>query len=273
MERRTLWQEAEEAALRYMRSLGFSDAVLTAGGADHGLDVSATGAVAQVKAQSSAVGRPDVQRLVGAALDSPAKLFFSISGYSAGAIAFADTAGVALFTLDSNLAPFAVNDIAHSHVQRGIEASSAWTEARPRAPDFSRVAPKVLVALAAFVAVIVAGPIVFAVGREALRRAGQSLRPLPISDRVAMRRAGTAAAGAIGTVLLLSVVVQQIAWSLTNGTPRSGTPGLGALVGALVGVGALAALDVAVRGERLHWLPVPDVLGDLNRDHAQHLEP
>jgi hypothetical protein len=86
-----------------MRSLGFTDARVTASGADSGIDVIAAGAVAQVKAHQIATPRPEVQRLKGAATGygDVLPIFYSLSGYTAGAIKWAEGVGVALFVLES----------------------------------------------------------------------------------------------------------------------------------------------------------------------------
>jgi hypothetical protein len=60
------WQAAEVNAADWMRYWGFLDARVTQSGSDGGIDVRATGAVAQVKREAKAVGRPAVQNLVGA---------------------------------------------------------------------------------------------------------------------------------------------------------------------------------------------------------------
>lgn len=49
-----------------MRSWGFSEAQLTSAGADAGVAVRATGALAQVKFAAYQIGRPVLLRLVGA---------------------------------------------------------------------------------------------------------------------------------------------------------------------------------------------------------------
>jgi len=60
------WREAEEAAASHMRRMGYAGVKLTTGGADGGVDVRASGAMAQVKFEAKPVGRPALQRLVGA---------------------------------------------------------------------------------------------------------------------------------------------------------------------------------------------------------------
>ena len=98
------WQEAESLAVEHMRALGFSDSQHTIGGADGGVDaISANHRVAaQVKNYAAPVGRPDVQRLAGAAHDYAERLFYARSGYSQAAREYANAVRIALFTYDTN---------------------------------------------------------------------------------------------------------------------------------------------------------------------------
>jgi hypothetical protein len=91
-------RDAEEYAAEFMVALGFSDAVATPVGADGGIDVTASGAVAQVKMEGLPTGRPAVQRIAGAASSKRVDaLFFSLAGYTSQAVEWADGASVALF--------------------------------------------------------------------------------------------------------------------------------------------------------------------------------
>ncbi|MBF6359844.1 restriction endonuclease [Nocardia farcinica] len=83
--------EAEENAAVQMRSLGFSDARVTASGADGGIDVRASGADAQVKWRAGQVGRPELQRLFGARGKrfELQLFFFAASPYSTHAVSYA----------------------------------------------------------------------------------------------------------------------------------------------------------------------------------------
>ncbi len=95
------WDLAEKVAASFMRDhLDLVDAVATAETGDYGIDVMATGTVGQVKWHVGAVGRPDIQRLVGAGADHPgcSLVFFSRSNYSQGAVEYADRHRIALFT-------------------------------------------------------------------------------------------------------------------------------------------------------------------------------
>lgn len=95
-----------------MRYFGHADAALTGAGADGGIDVRATDAVAQVKAYTrGAIPRDMLHRLYGAAaVDSPGAslYFFTIAkSYSQPAVNYANQTGMRLFrlTLDGNAVP------------------------------------------------------------------------------------------------------------------------------------------------------------------------
>ncbi len=95
------FEDAERAAHVWMLAQGFVDATLTTRGADGGVDITSAGVIAQVKAQTSPVGQPAIQQLVGvAAVQGKQPLFFSLSGYTPKARFSADQAGVALFEFD-----------------------------------------------------------------------------------------------------------------------------------------------------------------------------
>lgn len=96
--------DAEELAAEHMRNLGFEDAAATGGGADGGLDVNSTNAVAQVKMHFKPTGRPDLQKLFGARAHqtSKAMLFYNFAGYSNDAVKYADSVQMALFRFDLN---------------------------------------------------------------------------------------------------------------------------------------------------------------------------
>lgn len=93
--------QAELSAQDQMRSWGFVDAVATTGGADGGIDVRARSALAQVKWKAGVTGRPEIQQLHGARGNGSEQLyFFSASGYSDQAVAYADEVGVLLMIYD-----------------------------------------------------------------------------------------------------------------------------------------------------------------------------
>lgn len=93
--------EAELNAQDQMRSWGFGDAVATTGGADGGIDVRSSRALAQVKWKGGVTGRPDIQNLYGARGAGTQQLFFlSASGYSDQAIEYANQVNILLMTYD-----------------------------------------------------------------------------------------------------------------------------------------------------------------------------
>jgi hypothetical protein len=93
--------DAEQVAAEWMRHLGFDDARCTGAGTDGGVDVRSREAVAQVKAQLTPVGRPELQALYGVARSEGRRpLFFSLMSYTAAAVAWADGVGMALFRFD-----------------------------------------------------------------------------------------------------------------------------------------------------------------------------
>lgn len=120
------WQDAEHNAAAWIRHWGYPDARVTAGGADGGIDVRARGALAQVKFRAAQVGRPDLQRLVGASGRSNAQLFFFCgTSYSRHAIEFADANEIALFAYGLNGEVTPTNLVAGAIVRARISASSA----------------------------------------------------------------------------------------------------------------------------------------------------
>lgn len=97
------WREWEHSAALLMRRFGFVDAALTAAGSDGGVDIRSREAVGQVKARLTATSRPEIQQLHGVArAEGKLGLFFSVGGYTTGAIDWAERAGVALFVLESS---------------------------------------------------------------------------------------------------------------------------------------------------------------------------
>ena len=93
--------DAEEAAAVHLRWLGFADAATTAAGADLGVDVVAGDVVAQVKAQTSPVGRPVVQQTFGEATRRGGRAaVYALAGFTDDAVGYANDVGVALFTFD-----------------------------------------------------------------------------------------------------------------------------------------------------------------------------
>ena len=104
-------RDAELIAQEWMIHWGYEDARCTPVGADAGVDVDSSRAIAQVKAEMSPTGRPVIQQTYGAAvLHSKQALVFSLAGFTKEAIAWADQAGVALFSFDLQGVPKSENE-------------------------------------------------------------------------------------------------------------------------------------------------------------------
>ncbi|NCD19534.1 MAG: hypothetical protein EOL89_06075 [Actinobacteria bacterium] len=95
----TSWEEAGQLAADHMRHIGLQGVVVTPSRKDGGIDVISQGAAAQVKFHATPSGAPDIQALIGAALDFPSKLFYATE-YTADAKAVAESRGVALFKME-----------------------------------------------------------------------------------------------------------------------------------------------------------------------------
>ncbi|MEV0794015.1 restriction endonuclease [Kribbella sp. NPDC050459] len=106
-------RDAELVAAEWMRFLGFADATVTPVGADAGIDIEASKAVAQVKMEAVPTGRPALQQLHGAAVAVGKRgLFFSLAGYTPQASAWAEQVGIPLFRFDLQGVPEPVNSSA-----------------------------------------------------------------------------------------------------------------------------------------------------------------
>ena len=140
--------DAEVVAAEWMRWMGFHDARRTPTGPDGGIDVTAAGAVAQVKMHAQPVGRPDLQRFHGASRGRRT-LFFSLESYTNEARAWADEVGMALFRFDLQGEPFPVNSLAKTMMAArdgGITARSCPTASLATFPTCCQDADAVAVA-------------------------------------------------------------------------------------------------------------------------------
>jgi len=80
------WRVAEAIVRDWMKQNGYRDARLTPSGPDGGVDVVASGAVAQVKHHAKPVRLPEVQRIYGIAVAERKKaLIFGSAGFTAAA--------------------------------------------------------------------------------------------------------------------------------------------------------------------------------------------
>ena len=119
------WKAAEEAAALWLRQNGWPDAHVTSGGADGGVDVRATGLIAQVKHYSKLTGSPALQQLYGvAAAEQVVPVFFASGGYSKPAQEFATNTALACVTFCfRTLAVTDWNWAAYELVSSRVEAS------------------------------------------------------------------------------------------------------------------------------------------------------
>lgn len=105
--------DAEIYAAEYLRYLGFVDAIPTPAGSDGGIDVVSRYAIAQVKMEGIATGRPVIQALLGVAtIEGKMPVAFSLAGYTTQALEWADRARVACFEFAVDGSMVAVNAIA-----------------------------------------------------------------------------------------------------------------------------------------------------------------
>jgi HJR/Mrr/RecB family endonuclease len=89
------WQVAEAVARDWMKQNGYRDARLTKAGADGGVDVESSGALAQVKHHAKPVRLPEVQRIYGIAVAERKKaLIFGSAGFTPAAQEWANRHGV-----------------------------------------------------------------------------------------------------------------------------------------------------------------------------------
>jgi hypothetical protein len=104
------WVEAEQVSAAWVRRFGYRDAEATGAGTDRGIDVLASGAIAQSKWWNQNIGIKDVQRLQGTAKPWQACFFFAKHGYTKEADEWASGPGnrVALFILrdDGRITPY-----------------------------------------------------------------------------------------------------------------------------------------------------------------------
>lgn len=112
-------RDAELVAAEWMQHWGFTHVQSTPVGADAGVDVTSEEAVAQVKAETTPVGRPKIQQHHGVATAAgKAAIFFALAGFTPQGQTFAEEVGMLLFTFDLQGQPEPVNPAAHGLVTR-----------------------------------------------------------------------------------------------------------------------------------------------------------
>lgn len=127
----TGWQSAEDTAYFHLRGIGCANLELTMAGQDNGIDVLGTEIAAQVKMTALPVGRPVLQQLLGASVALNYRACYATAGYTSEAITFADSTGIALFTINEFAQVFATNSAAEK-LERTIadtETAQLWRNA------------------------------------------------------------------------------------------------------------------------------------------------
>lgn len=126
------WTDAEQNAAAWMRYWGYTDARVTNGGPDAGVDVRSSDALAQVKFEARSVGRPQLQNLVGARgrAHTTALLFFTGAGFSTHAVDYAADMDIALFEYGLDGSMKAQNGHAR-RLARRLEPNGTSSSTRP----------------------------------------------------------------------------------------------------------------------------------------------
>jgi Restriction endonuclease len=115
------WRDAELVAVEWMKYWVYTNVAATAVGADGGIDVVSNEAVAQVKAETAATGRPKVQQHHGVAIsEGKTAIFFSLAGFTPAARSYAEANAILLFKFDLQGEPEPVNTAALSLVAKRI---------------------------------------------------------------------------------------------------------------------------------------------------------
>lgn len=234
----------EFAAVDFVRSLGH-DVNLTTSGADGGLDLVGPAIAGQVKAHAKPVGGPDVQRLKGAAHGHRHALFFSGSGYTPQASTFAESAGVALFTINGGGQIVGVNSWAEQfcalapvpNPKRGPRST-----VRPSTPSNSAIKTGAWL-FGWFMLLAIGGPITFAVAVEARRRSGDKPMNGPGAISAGRWRFWAMIAGGIGACAWLRGLFGGVIWIVTfNSVSPETSENIATALGILVGVPLLIVL-------------------------------
>ncbi len=113
---------AEQLVAQWMRHLGERDAEVTRFTGDGGIDVASEHYIVQVKNYTGTVGVAEVRELGGvASVDGRKPLFFTSGTFAAGAVDFANRAGIALFVYDAVQGTLVAGDgIARQALEHGL---------------------------------------------------------------------------------------------------------------------------------------------------------
>ncbi|MGY1697364.1 restriction endonuclease [Geodermatophilus sp. SYSU D00814] len=113
------FNDSERVAAEWMSYFGYSNVGVMPIGPDGGVDIYSDQALAQVKAQASPTTRPHIQQHLGVCqAQGKEPVFFSLAGYTPGAVDWADANGMILFSFDRQGVPAAANTAAHIVMER-----------------------------------------------------------------------------------------------------------------------------------------------------------
>ncbi|MCU1612631.1 MAG: restriction endonuclease [Frankiales bacterium] len=113
------FNDAERVAAEWMSYFGYSNVGVMPIGPDGGVDVYSEEALAQVKATTSPSTRPQIQQHLGVCTPrSKLPLFFSMAGYTPGAVEWADRNGMALFSFNRTGGVTAANTLAQTIMEK-----------------------------------------------------------------------------------------------------------------------------------------------------------
>jgi hypothetical protein len=115
------WRDAELVSAEWMKYWGYTNVAATAVVTGGGIDVVSSEAVAQIKTETSATGRPKVQQHHDLAVSQgKSAIFFALGGFTPDARAYAEQNGILLFQFDLQGEPEPVNSLANTLVAKGI---------------------------------------------------------------------------------------------------------------------------------------------------------
>ncbi len=108
------WRDAEACAAEWMEWFGLGAARLTGGSADGGVDVECESAVGQVKDYGSPLAVGPIREIFAVGtLAGKLPVIFARAGYTGDAVAWGESAGVAMFAFDLQGTPEPVSTVAH----------------------------------------------------------------------------------------------------------------------------------------------------------------
>lgn len=221
----------------WMRFLGFADAQLTAGGPDGGLDVTSTGAVAQVKFKANQVGTPDLQRLFGARGSATHRrmLFFTGTSYSVKALAYAAEHSIGLFIYDLAGGLTAANPAATAllaDARRARDAAAPSDSASTR-PESNQARPP---------------------GQPVRDASSSTPRLMPTGTRTSAMPSAGASGIVAAAVFFLPATLCLVGFGAAGvGAQHQSAAIAVGIVGLLAYVFALYGVHLASRGPRLSW--------------------